>query len=1205
MGYPFIEGVDIDLYMDEAERDVVSFSEILDKARNSLSLWSREISQDSSLSEALYSRYLSGGDSGASDPFNKFCSSRLSVLDALLRNDHFKRVESIIRGLLEYDDGKTVSDVGAHTVMKSSLMKFNACQLFAEKHKIFEAFLQCKMIEGLKDILAAKNKGEKFAIGDHVYQVLSSSKLSGNANLLNHIYREVNIIHILEKQKSDASEGLISEILEVKFSIYKSMFEISKAAKDVKSLSLIYKTMSGLNQTLNIDRIKDIFGLCTYRYLKYLVTRASEYGSCAPDLLEYLHDYIAKSDHDDICLSSRKIKLIRMTCSLLSRCRPNEQSGNSVLNRVEFDKLCSAIKTHSRSSSSEYCYNFNCSLHPIFTGPKMSQADSEGLTTGLYSGSERESASYSRIISAQILFLYESIVNFLDNGVEEVMGCMDKESVPDFGCPFSNLLATAFSGCKRCKCAEMKGDLNDHIREGVEIMLKINPEREKEASKRAITDFLRKRIFFNCDEDCESTHETCDVVISVRRRLSAHAVKCVELIVEYLALYMDDHRAQGVKRHALPYLLLRLISLGELSIPPDFSRTLKTVPVRSWVPLANHLIYFMDHTSDAVKSIIVDVMMSIAVTYPRVVLYKTVFFSSIPQNSRDARGRQAATFYEKLKNEMMNRGYEDLLLWTGIFVEELQKIAITQPEVYLDAVRRVYDDINKSIDLMRVYESTGAGRGGDLMEYYHSLVGPIIKHINGIRADITPRSDLSSHEKRYYDAHCTVIGSVLNALKNPPSHDLYTHMKENWGELAGAADYIEYTIYTNDLCRNMKIEEYSPILKSISDSCIPIPLVQISVSEDVLNAEPITVSSVCPRIDSYHTRSRPRKIQIIGSDGKHYSYLLKGAERIYQDEMVHHFFKMADITLGKEAILNTRLAVRSYDVIALGEKLGIARWVEDTYPIHTLYRDWSRHRHVVGNYDDICLRLGTAAGDIHCSTYEIPKKERPSMDNYFYSVSCRVLRAHNLSPKTRRHLWPLGVCVDVYKKMLRVSPNYLIRNDFWLNSIDYSTWWNKCRSFTISVGLTSIIGYAIGLGDRHLGNILLDRTTGELVHVDYGVCFNLGKNLRIPEIVPFRLTQNMELALCISRPGGPFLDSSEKALQALRSNKIYFHAILDVFSYNPFVNWRRFVPKTNIGRSVLVNIHNQLLGSFLGRSEYPCFSELLRLHFHDSNVLTQ
>ena len=54
-----------------------------------------------------------------------------------------------------------------------------------------------------------------------------------------------------------------------------------------------------------------------------------------------------------------------------------------------------------------------------------------------------------------------------------------------------------------------------------------------------------------------------------------------------------------------------------------------------------------------------------------------------------------------------------------------------------------------------------------------------------------------------------------------------------------------------------------------------------------------------------------------------------------------------------------------------------------------------------------------------------------------------------------------------------------------------------------------VVGYIIGLGDRHSHNILLDRKTAEVVHIDLGVAFEQGRFLNTPELVPFRLTSNI------------------------------------------------------------------------------------------------
>ena len=45
-------------------------------------------------------------------------------------------------------------------------------------------------------------------------------------------------------------------------------------------------------------------------------------------------------------------------------------------------------------------------------------------------------------------------------------------------------------------------------------------------------------------------------------------------------------------------------------------------------------------------------------------------------------------------------------------------------------------------------------------------------------------------------------------------------------------------------------------------------------------------------------------------------------------------------------------------------------------------------------------------------------------------------------------------------------------------------------NYTRSVATTSIVGHVLGLGDRHVSNILLDNGTGEVVHIDFGIAFD-------------------------------------------------------------------------------------------------------------------
>jgi len=70
-------------------------------------------------------------------------------------------------------------------------------------------------------------------------------------------------------------------------------------------------------------------------------------------------------------------------------------------------------------------------------------------------------------------------------------------------------------------------------------------------------------------------------------------------------------------------------------------------------------------------------------------------------------------------------------------------------------------------------------------------------------------------------------------------------------------------------------------------------------------------------------------------------------------------------------------------------------------------------------------------------------------------------------------------------------------------------WLEARNNFAISSACISMLGYIVGLGDRHGENILIDESDGTCVHVDFNCLFEKGKTFEVPELVPFRLTRNM------------------------------------------------------------------------------------------------
>jgi hypothetical protein len=113
----------------------------------------------------------------------------------------------------------------------------------------------------------------------------------------------------------------------------------------------------------------------------------------------------------------------------------------------------------------------------------------------------------------------------------------------------------------------------------------------------------------------------------------------------------------------------------------------------------------------------------------------------------------------------------------------------------------------------------------------------------------------------------------------------------------------------------------------------------------------------------------------------------------------------------------------------------------------------------------------------------------------------------------------------------------------------------------------SVAGWLLGLGDRHLDNILLDVRSGELLHIDYNVCFERGLKLRIAERVPFRMTQNMEAALGPCGVEGQFRRTCERVTAALGANRELLLTLLEAFIYDPLAEWTGESDAADVGHT--------------------------------------
>uniref|UniRef100_A0AAY5KMV7 Serine/threonine-protein kinase ATR n=1 Tax=Esox lucius TaxID=8010 RepID=A0AAY5KMV7_ESOLU len=260
---------------------------------------------------------------------------------------------------------------------------------------------------------------------------------------------------------------------------------------------------------------------------------------------------------------------------------------------------------------------------------------------------------------------------------------------------------------------------------------------------------------------------------------------------------------------------------------------------------------------------------------------------------------------------------------------------------------------------------------------------------------------------------------------------------------------------------------------------------------------------------------KPKKIGLKGSDGRSYTMMCKPKDDLRKDCRLMEFNCLINKCLRKDAESRRReLHIRTYAVIPLNEECGIIEWVNNT-----------------GGLRHILTKL---------------YKERGIM------LSGKELRKFIL-PKTA----PFEEKLSVHKDILCPRHPPVFYEWFLRTFPDPTTWYSSRSAYCRSTAVMSMVGYVLGLGDRHGENILFDSLTGECVHVDFNCLFNKGETFDVPEVVPFRLTQNMVHAMGPMGTEGLFRTACEVTLRLMRDQREPLMSVLKTFLHDPLVEWSK------------------------------------------------
>ncbi|GLI80066.1 serine/threonine-protein kinase M1 [Penicillium ochrochloron] len=314
--------------------------------------------------------------------------------------------------------------------------------------------------------------------------------------------------------------------------------------------------------------------------------------------------------------------------------------------------------------------------------------------------------------------------------------------------------------------------------------------------------------------------------------------------------------------------------------------------------------------------------------------------------------------------------------------------------------------------------------------------------------------------------------------------------------------------------------------------------------------DPTTIEAVLDEAQILNSLQKPRKISIRGSDGKIYNALCKPKDDLRKDQRLMEFNNMINRFLKRDVESSKRrMYIKTYAVTPLNEECGIIEWVDNLRTLRDIIVKHLRERRIAPNYTEIRHYL-----DEICA------------DKTFSKLSLFNTKILAKLPAVL-HEW-----------FIEMFP-------------ETESWFTARLRYTRSSAVMSMVGYVLGLGDRHGENLLFEEGTGGILHVDFNCLFDKGQTFEKPEVVPFRLTHNMIDAFGAYGYNGPFRRTCEITLGLLRQNEDALMTILETFLHDPttdFIGKRRRthvnVPDTPAG--VLEDVRNKLRG-FMSKQPIP------------------
>ena len=602
--------------------------------------------------------------------------------------------------------------------------------------------------------------------------------------------------------------------------------------------------------------------------------------------------------------------------------------------------------------------------------------------------------------------------------------------------------------------------------------------------------------------------------------------------------------------------IIRLLTKYGAALKATFSEGFADTPYKPWETVIPQLFSRLHNPEPMVRNEILKLLCQLGESVPHLIMYPVVLGTTESRNKKLEVTQSCYLWLFKALQANDAELVEQVRKW----VYEIQRVSVLWEELWLNGLEHLHLEIDRRVkqlesDLGRVNTNktlSSKERKNVLRKNAINVLKPILFKLQKLHENSIALTPVTIYEKEFVSSFGSTIAELLKEFSEANDFEHPAKIKQR------LKDFQKQLVTNMQRRRSVLLSDVSPYLSELSGSLISIPGLES-------NGNLLTIAKVSPDVLILPSKTKPKKLEVLASDGTKHSYLLKGFEDLHLDERIQQFITTINYFLGADEMTRQRsLFAECFSVIPLGDSHGMIEWIEDVQGMYSVYRKWQHYQHAAKK-----LQNQPTDGS---SNAEPSTLFRPT-ELYFKKLGV-AMKEWKVDPSTARKKWPVDMLRKIFVELVDETPDHLIEKEIWSSSPDAVVWWEKSKMFARSVAVTSVVGYVIGLGDRHLDNILVDLNKGRVLHIDFNVCFEKGKQLQVAETVPFRLTQNMVKALGPTGIEGPFRIACEHAMRVMRINKEVLLTLLETFIYDPLVDWTH--DEKSQHETSLINLNAQL-----------------------------